>query len=31
MLSIYPHLVELVAEIDRVDVVAFQIREHDDL
>jgi hypothetical protein len=25
------HLVELVAKIDGVDVVAFQVREHDDL
>lgn len=25
------YLIELVAKIDRVDVVAFQVREHDDL
>lgn len=25
------YLIELVAEVDRVNVVTFQIREHDDL
>lgn len=30
-LEISPHLVQLVAEVDGVDVVAFQVREHDDL
>lgn len=25
------HLVELIAEVDRVDIVAFQVGEHDDL
>lgn len=29
--STSPYLVELVAEINGVDVVAFQIREHDNL